>query len=230
MNVIAGPDGRDAGVVPVALEDYRSVDVRGLRVATFTKFESSAQSAAVLGIEARKVRAGAIADADTVAAVERAAAALADAGAVVEEAVPPRIEESWDITQMHWQRVRSWSWSEWLTTQEHRLTADEIERGLFAWGRFQRAFLSFMQTYDLILCPAAPTAAQLRADVSGPEPFVYTLPFSLTGQPTAVVRAGTSGGMPIGVQLAGRMWRDDVALAAARAVEEALGGWRAPQV
>lgn len=228
MDVIAGPDGRDAGVVPVPLDDYREVGLRGLRVATFTEFEASAHSAAALGVEARKVGAGAIADADTVAAVERAAAALRDAGALIEERLPPRIEEAWDITQMHWRRVRSWSWSEWRTASQHVLTADEIERGLFAWGRLQRAFLEFMQTYDLILCPVAPAAAQLRADVSGPQPFVYTLPFSLSGQPAAVVRAGTSDGMPVGVQLVARMWRDDVALAAAHHIERALGGWTAP--
>ena len=230
LPIIAGPDGRDAGVAPVPLADWTRVDLRGLRVAMFTAFEASAHSAAALGVEARKVGAGAIADADTVAAVERAAAALRDAGALIEERLPPRIEESWDITQMHWRRVRSWSWSEWRTASQHVLTADEIERGLFAWGRLQRAFLAFMQTFDLIVCPAAPAAAQLRADVSGPEPFVFTLPFSLSGQPVTVVRAGDSSGMPISVQLAARMWRDDVALAAARRIEEALGGWRPPPV
>ncbi len=212
MDVIAGPDGRDAGVVPMPLDDYRVVGLRGLRVATFTEFP------------------GTTCDADTAAAVRSAAAALADAGAIVEDALPPRIDESWDITQVHWPRVRSYSWSQWRTASEHRLTADQIERGLFAWGRLQRAFLGFMQTYDLILCPAAPAAAQLRADVSDPEPFVYTLPFSLTGQPVAVVRAGVSGGMPVGVQLVARMWRDDVALAAAQHIESALGGWQAPPI
>lgn len=213
MDVIAGPDGRDAGVVPVPLDDYRAVDLRGLRVATFTEFE------------------GASCDADTVEAVRNAAAALADAGGQIEDALPPRIDESWDITQVHWPRVRSWSWSEWRTAQEHRLTADQIERGLFAWGRLQRAFLKFMQSYDLILCPAAPSAAQPRAGVSDPQPFIYTLPFSLSGQPAAVVRAGaSSGGMPIGVQVAARPWRDDFALAAARQIEVSLGGWQPPSL
>ncbi|MEX2160187.1 MAG: amidase [Dehalococcoidia bacterium] len=211
MDVIAGPDGRDASVVPITLDDYREVGLRGLRVATFTEFP------------------GATCDADTAAAVRNAATALAGAGAQIEDALPPRIDESWDITQVHWPRVRSYSWSEWRATGEHTLTVDQIERGLFAWGRLQRAFLEFMQTYDLILCPAAPAAAQLRADVSGPQPFVYTLPFSLSGQPAAVVRAGTSDGMPVGVQLVARMWRDAVALAAAQHIETALGGWTAPR-
>ena len=52
--------------------------------------------------------------------------------------------------------------------------------------------------------------------------FSYTLPFSLCGWPCMVVRAGTSAeGMPIGVQIAARPWREDVALAIGQAVEAA---------
>ena len=43
------------------------------------------------------------------------------------------------------------------------------------------------------------------------------------------MRAGTSPeGLPIGVQLVAKPWREDVALAAARIVEAATGGWQAP--
>ena len=45
----------------------------------------------------------------------------------------------------------------------------------------------------------------------------------------AVVRAGASSeGLPIGVQLVARPWREDVSLALARVVESALGGWQKP--
>jgi amidase len=47
----------------------------------------------------------------------------------------------------------------------------------------------------------------------------------------AVVRCGTSqGGMPIGVQVVGRPWRDDVVLAIATYLEGALGGWSPPSL
>jgi amidase len=43
------------------------------------------------------------------------------------------------------------------------------------------------------------------------------------------VRCGTSPeGLPIGVQLVARPWRDDVALAAALHLEREFGGFRAP--
>ncbi len=45
----------------------------------------------------------------------------------------------------------------------------------------------------------------------------YTVAYSLTGWPAVAVRAGTSPeGLPIGVQVVARPWREDVALAAAQ--------------
>jgi amidase len=53
--------------------------------------------------------------------------------------------------------------------------------------------------------------------------------YNLTGWPGAVVRAGTSPeGLPIGVQVVARPWREDVALAVAQFLEGALGGFQPP--
>jgi amidase len=44
----------------------------------------------------------------------------------------------------------------------------------------------------------------------------------MTGWPAAVVRAGTSSsGLPLGVQVVGRPWREDVVLALIGAIERA---------
>ncbi len=213
LPIIAGPDGLDAGIAPVPLADWHAVELRGLRIATFTEFSRATP------------------DGDTRTVVRDACRALADAGAIVEEALPPRIDEAWDVTMTYWQRVESHSWSEWRTTREHTLTVDQIERGLFAWGRLRRDMLAFMDRHDAIVCPAAPGPAAVRADNPGPGPFVFMLPFSLTGWPVVVVRAGASKeGLPVGVQVAARPWRDDVALAAAGQIEAALGGWHAPDI
>ena len=57
--------------------------------------------------------------------------------------------------------------------------------------------------------------------------FSYTGAYNLTGWPGAVVRGGTSPeGLPIGVQVVARPWREDVALAVAQQLETALGGWQ----
>ena len=96
--------------------------------------------------------------------------------------------------------------------------------------------LSFLDPYDVLLCPVsanpAPeslTSFESRADVLPPDLFAYTAPFNLTGWPVAVVRVGTSPeGLPIGVQVVAKPWREDVALAVAAELENALGGFVPP--
>ncbi|TME21325.1 MAG: amidase, partial [Chloroflexi bacterium] len=77
-----------------------------------------------------------------------------------------------------------------------------------------------------------PDAAPLYRARSWPDhQYTYTIPYSLSGNPCVVVRAGTSAeNMPIGVQVVARNWNDLVALRAARAIERALGGWRPASV
>ena len=113
---------------------------------------------------------------------------------------------------------------------EHRLeTPEEVERHLFEWDRLRRAFYRFMYEYDLIVCPAAPWPAPRHGE-ERIDDYIYTLPFSLTGYPAAVVRCSTSPeGLPIGVQIVASPWRDDVAIAAACVVEAASGGWQKPR-
>ena len=89
--------------------------------------------------------------------------------------------------------------------------------------------LGFLQDYDVILTPAAELPAQPHGQSEGRIP--YTLPYSLCGWPAVVVRAGTSPeGLPCGVQVVAGAWREDIALAAAKAIEEASGGWQAPSL
>ena len=219
LPIISGPDYFDAGVIPMPLADWRLVDLAGgkgkqraepLRIATFTRFP------------------GASATSETVATVKSATDVLAGAGAEVGEAAPPLIDEALEITRAYWRRVESYSWNDWRPDRtEHLLTAEEIERSIFQWDRLRRAFLGFMRHYDAIICPVAGGPAGYGA--AADEDFIFTLPFSLTGWPVVVVRAGTSPeGLPIGVQVVAQPWRDDVALAVASVIEETLGGWQPP--
>ena len=87
-----------------------------------------------------------------------------------------------------------------------------------------------MRPFDLVVSPVLPRPAVLHGDSRTPTyGDTYSEIHNLTGWPAAVVRAGTSPeGLPIGVQLVAKPWREDVALAAARVVEAATGGWQAP--
>lgn len=89
------------------------------------------------------------------------------------------------------------------------------------WARFQA-------TIPLVVTPVLtqPTFAA-GADLIDPMAVTQSLacipPVNLLGLPAAVVPAGQAGGLPVGVQLIGPAWREDVCLAAAVAIETARG-------
>jgi amidase len=94
--------------------------------------------------------------------------------------------------------------------------------------------LRFLERFDAILCPANALDALPHGATQTPgthTAFSYTLAYNLTGWPAVVVRAGTSSkGLPIGVQIVGRPWREDIVLALARAIEQSMGSFQAPPI
>jgi len=224
LPIIAGPDWCDPAIVPMPLGDPHSVELEHLRVAFYTD-----NGVAHLGAATSKV-------------VQTAVQTLIDAGMAVEEKLPPEIEHSamlWDqlltadggakvarllqmagTTQMH----PSIQW----THDAKAMSMAEFGDILTRWHLFHSKMLSFMKRYDLIICPVSPSPAVPHGGVCGPE-FSYTKAFNLTGWPSVVFRGGTSPeGLPIGVQLVARPWREDVALAAGHYLEPILGGWQRP--
>lgn len=152
--------------------------------------------------------------AEITAAVRAAADSLGQAGASLEEARPACLADSRPITERYWQMAA------------HRQV--DVPRLLADWDAFRSAMLAFVARFDAILCPVDSLAAT-PAGEEAPHRFDYTLPFSLCGWPCVVVRVGASAdGMPVGVQVVARSFREDVALAVARHVERATGGWRPP--
>jgi amidase len=207
LPILSGTDWKDASVIPMPVADWQAIDVRPLRVAYYTRHK---------GAEPTR---------ETDEACRRAARELSSICASVEEVLPPRIEEAVPITEKYWQRPESASADEWVPDGEFTLSSEEVEEHLFAWDRFRRALTGFMADYDVILPPAAERPATPHGTDSG------GVPYSLTGWPCAVVRAGTSpDGLPIGVQVVAGPWRDDIALAVAQQIERGLGGWQPPQL
>ncbi len=230
LPIIAGVDWRDPAIVPMPLGNPGAVDLASLRVAFHVDNGIAAPTAETAGV------------------VREAARVLGEAGATVVEARPPGIEETYELLNAVWGadggvgvetllRAVGTSEAHWLTTQSLELmrpyaaaTAADFAAVLRRWDAFRSELLGFLEGYELIVCPAhaspaLPHGAALDADPA----FAYTETYNLTGWPAAVVRGGTSSeGLPIGVQLVARPWREDVALAAAQRVETALGGWTPP--
>jgi amidase len=229
LPILCGPDGLDPSAAPVPLGQPCEVDLSSLRIASFT--DNGAYPA----------------DADTVAAIGAAAEALKNTGVTVDEARPPGIERAPDMFKAVLRAdggagVRALL-AEAGTTKTHAylddvlalmgdspLSGADFAALLADMDGFRAEMLSFMQDYDALLCPATVSAAVPHGEFIGPRwPGVAsTFQFNLTGWPAAVVRAGQSGDLPIGVQIAARPWREDVALALAQQVQDGLGGWQAP--
>ena len=179
-------------------------------------------------------------DDDGAAAVERAAALLANAGAAVDEANPQLPD-----TRLLFSRV----WGSALA----RLVAmmPEDTRGLLDPGIIEVATalggmsaIEFLdaealravaahemarlhQRFDLVLCPTVPAGPPL-ADAATTDPVQalwtqwapWTFTFNMTRQPAITVPLGRrTDGLPNSVQLVAAQFRDDLVLRAARAIE-----------
>jgi aspartyl-tRNA(Asn)/glutamyl-tRNA(Gln) amidotransferase subunit A len=90
---------------------------------------------------------------------------------------------------------------------------------------FDRAF----QQCDVLLCPVAPTTA-FRLGEKTADPLtmyledIYTISVNLAGLPGISIPAGLSqAGLPIGMQLIGPVFSEDIVLRAARMYERASG-------
>ena len=227
--IIAGPDGIDPFIHPVPLGDPASVNIAGLRVAFYTDNGTVPPTAEVE------------------ASVRSAAAAIADSGAEVVEDLPAAITENIDANitsiltadggagvrrlvdkagteQVH-PRLNRFMQAEPISTAEYTALLEHMDA-------FRSQMLSFMENYDAILSPVRPWPAlphgeSLTSEAS-PANF-YTSVFNTTGWPGSVVRVGTSSeGLPISVQVMCRPWREDVAVALATVLENALGGYVRP--
>jgi len=228
LSALARFDGRDPFSLPDDPRDWRhGIDrgVAGLRVSVL-----------------RRPGFDAPVDADGVAAVEQAAAILADAGAEIEDEDPglPDISAAFG---------RVWGVAlavlvEGLAPEQRRLLDAGIEQvaaeqvGMSAAALMQveqvrieaaHRMARFHRRFDLVLCPAVPGPPCL-ADVPTADPSralmqdwaPWTALFNLTRQPAASVPMGlTEAGLPRSVQLAAALYRDDLVLRAARVLEQA---------
>ncbi len=97
--------------------------------------------------------------------------------------------------------------------------------------RVARAWREFFGTYPLIVGPTATQAPfELGFDLIDTESalkvvemFRFVLPANLLGLPAACVPTGVASGFPTGVQVIGDLFREDLCLNAAEAIEQSVG-------
>jgi amidase len=113
--------------------------------------------------------------------------------------------------------------------------AEKVAAAVLEREHLREELLRWMKTIPLILAPVGAVPAfehgAQRVEIGSRSisvfrAFSYAQTFNVFGLPSVVVPAGRSAdGLPIGVQIVGRPFEEGTVLAAARVVEEALGGW-----
>ena len=229
LDVITGPDSRDWYALPPDPGGYaagREESLRGKRVAYSPRLGWAPWV-----------------DPEIQALVATAAHLFTDLGAEVDEIDPP-LEDPTQIFRTLW-----WAAAADVVDGIAPEARSRIDPGLLAVAEEGRkinlaghmaatrarvaygaAMRQFMDGYDLLLTPAVAVPAfeaglltPLADDGNawlGWTPFSY--PFNLTQQPAASVNCGfTSAGLPIGLQIVGRMFDDHGVLTASRAYEQA---------
>jgi amidase len=194
--------------------------------------------------------------AETRAAVNDAARALAGAGAEVFEAVPPGVEGATEMwlslfeyaTQRFVRRMYEGREDEAgraarvILERGARWGAPALEDLLKAWeerDRVRASLLGWMEDVPLFVAPVGAVPAFRHEEFGRLEfegrsvatfrAFSYAHAANVFDLPAVSVPAGvTRSGLPVGVQVVGRPHEESSVLAAARVLEESLGGWRPP--
>lgn len=233
MAALAHPDWRDAMSLPAQAIDWHALD---------------------LSIQGKRI--GLLMDAgwgdavqpEVAAAVVAAAQAFERAGAIVEPIGPISTRAMVDGLDRFW-RMRSWlDYSALPPARQQKvlpyirawveggagLSGAEVFNGYSQMGALRDAAVAACQPYDFVLSPVSPMPA-FPAGQASPlddparpfEHIAFTLPYNMSEQPAVSINCGwTAGGLPIGLQIAGRRHDDLGVLRAARLYEQLRGEQR----
>jgi aspartyl-tRNA(Asn)/glutamyl-tRNA(Gln) amidotransferase subunit A len=231
LTIIAAPDLRDNFAWNTAATDYRSgleAGVRGLRIA----WSPDLGYVPNVWPEVKQ-------------AVAKAAQTFRDLGAYVDH-VNPGFEDPRPIIEALWNAGAAAALAPFSARDRQqmdpglvaaaqrgeRMAASDYLAAFSARAPLALAMARFHERFDLLLTPQMPlTAIEAGHDTPTDGSFgdvwlnwsPFTYPFNLTQQPAASVPCGLSGdGLPIGLQIVGRMRSDALVLQAARAFEVAF--------
>lgn len=232
LPIMAGPDNLDPHAADAVLHNPADCDPLKLRIGFHTDNGIRRPTSAIV---------------DTVAA---AVELLASAGAVVTDTRPPGLEmaqfiysrvfaadggdlieglvEDCRTTQLSPPVARS------LTDAQKQPPADnrDFARVITLWHNYQSSMLSFFADFDVLICPVnAVTAIAHGTTNEVIDGYAYTAAYNLTGWPGLVLRAGTDdNGLPIGIQILARPFREDHCIAIGSWLETRLGPFAGPGI
>jgi amidase len=187
------------------------------------------------------------ADSDALALVDKAASHLSDAGYDVSEIETPDISVAWklwaDLLATEIATLQAPQMREVASPDFHRaldgllrmatiLDGESYMRAIAQRSRVLREWLTFLERYPLVLTPVSVKRTPgVNADLAHDDAvreilgddMRFTSAISVLGLPAAVAPVGLVGGRPMGVQLVGSRYREDLCLDAAAAIEARAG-------
>ena len=187
------------------------------------------------------------ADPEVMGLIGQAAAHLSDAGYDVETVDIPDISAAWrlwcdlistEIATLQAAQMREVGSADFVQALDgllHMATILDGEgymRAIAHRSRVIREWLAFLEKRSLILAPVSvKRTPAVRADLGGDaavraffwNDFRFTSAISVLGLPSAVTPIGLVDGRPVGVQIIGSRYREDLCLDAAAAIEARVG-------
>ncbi len=179
--------------------------------------------------------------------IDRAAGYLSDAGYAVSEVETPDLSAAWtlwrdlistEIATLQAPQMREVGSADFnralagILDQATILDGEAYMRAIALRSRLIRDWLAFLETYPIILAPAAvqptpPPGADLADAATARRIFSNDLRWisalNVLGLPASVAPIGFAGGHPVGAQIIASRFREDLALDAAEAIEKRVG-------
>jgi Asp-tRNA(Asn)/Glu-tRNA(Gln) amidotransferase A subunit family amidase len=236
FDVMSGPDPGDALSAPVPPRTYREAELRGTRIGIL---ESDALGEATQ---------------ETCAAVDRTAKSLSEQGLIVEPLSLHGLDRALELWWFFFGPVIGNLYRHIIAGQEEEIspmfrdylsyatsgnpiTLPQFMKACSDRDLLRAEILRQMQNVPILLSPVSTTSAFLHGQgnylpgTGYRDTMRYSQWLNLTGFPGVSVPVGVSNeGLPIGVQVIGRPFEDELVLAVAEAIEQARGPWKSPLI
>ena len=220
MDIIQGPDLLDPYTVDATSRPADSVDTGALRIGFHTNNG--------IATPAQPIQ----------QAILDAISLLNADGYEVSEATPPGIEmaaliysslfsaDGGDTVQMLLDDCRTTEYSPQiadLVARPERQSHQDTAMVINLWDNYRSSMLGYFENYDILICPVNAHTAIPHGETENMMDYSYTCAFNLTGWPGLVLRCGTDDrGLPIGLQILARPFREDHCLALGKKLESLI--------
>ncbi|MBY6199259.1 amidase [Vibrio hangzhouensis] len=228
LSVLNGPDWKDPLAHDVPLLSSKEVNVSGLRIGYYTDDNLVKVPAPFK------------------AAVNKAVEALKQVGCSTSHQLPEQVQFGGEILVEHFLYDGSKHLRDFVNANKPELMGEELkawlslgtdatvedaQRANSRLAELRNGMIKVFEHADVLIAPVAPVVAFKHGAADGTADSSMMQAYNLNGWPVASIPVALSEeGMPIGIQIIGRPWKDEEVLAVARTIERSLGEFPAPVI